>query len=55
MQLVSDTLAVKVPVKTGISGVDSIEIVSPAFTLTDRFITSGNYGLGDTVVVRIIK
>lgn len=55
MKLVNDTLAVKVPVVTGISGADSVEIVSPAFTLSDRFVNSGNYGLGDTVVIRIIK
>jgi len=55
MKLVNDTMAVKVPVKTGITGTDSIEVVSPAFTAADRILTSGNYGIGDTAIIRIIK
>ena len=55
MKLVSDTMAVKVPVITGIQGADSIEILSPALGSADRILTSGNYGLGDTAIVRIIK
>jgi len=55
MKLINDTMAVKVPVMTGISGTDSIEIVSPAFLPAERFVTSGNYGLGDTAIVRIIR
>jgi len=55
MKLINDTMAVKVPVIPGITGTDSIEIVSPAFLLSDRFLSSGNYGLGDTAVIRIIR
>ena len=55
MKLLNDTMAVKVPVVTGISGTDSIEIISPLFLPSERFLTSGNYGLGDTAIVRIIK
>lgn len=55
MKLVNDTMAVKIPVVTGIAGTDSIEIVSPAFLPGERFLTSGNYGLGDTAIVRVIK
>ncbi len=54
MKLINDTMAVKIPVRTGIQGTDSIEVVSPVFKATDRILTSGNYGLGDTAVVRII-
>ena len=55
MKLLNDTMAVKVPVIPGIAGTDSIEIVSPVFQSVDRFLSSGNYGLGDTAIVRIIK
>ncbi|MEI7490346.1 MAG: RND transporter [Bacteroidota bacterium] len=55
MKLINDTTAVKVPVVPGITGADSIEIVSPVFLPMERFLTSGNYGLGDTAVVRILK
>jgi biotin carboxyl carrier protein len=55
MKLINDTLAVKVTVQTGIKGRDSIEVVTPRFSATDRFLSSGNYGLGDTAVVRIIR
>lgn len=55
MKLINDTTAMKVPVVTGITGADSIEIVSPGFLPSDRFLNSGNYGLGDTAIIRIIK
>lgn len=55
MKLVNDTMAVKVPVTVGITGADSVEIVSPVFLPADRIISSGNYGLGDTAVVSIIR
>lgn len=55
MKLINDTIAVKVPVVAGITGADSVEIVSPVFLPSERILTSGNYGLGDTAVVRIIK
>ena len=55
MKLINDSTAVKVPVTTGIQGTDSIEVVSPLFNAADRILTSGNYGLGDTAIVRIIK
>lgn len=55
MKLISDTVAVKIPVVTGIMGSDSVEIISPVIGTDDRFLTKGNYGIGDTAIVRIIK
>ena len=55
MKLINDSIAVKIGVKPGIQGTDSIEVVSPVLGSTDRILTSGNYGLGDTALVRIIK
>ncbi len=55
MKLVNDTLAVKVAVKVGIMNADSAEVISPVFQNTERILSSGNYGVGDTAVVRILK
>ncbi|MEI6436023.1 MAG: HlyD family efflux transporter periplasmic adaptor subunit [Bacteroidota bacterium] len=55
MKLINDSVAVKIPVETGIKTTDSIEVVTPVFDSADRILSSGNYGLGDTVMVRIIK
>jgi hypothetical protein len=51
MKLISDTIAVKIPVKTGLSDEENIEISDPFFTKSDRFLMTGNYGLGDTAKV----
>lgn len=55
MRLISDSVAVKVPVKKGIENDSLIEILSPALQLTDRVIVSGNYSLPDTAKVVIQK
>ncbi|MEO8885661.1 MAG: HlyD family efflux transporter periplasmic adaptor subunit [Mucilaginibacter sp.] len=55
MKLINDTLAVKVPVTKGIETADRIEIVSPKFSVHDRIITTGNYGLADTAKIKIVK
>jgi biotin carboxyl carrier protein len=54
MKLINDSTAVKVPVTTGIVGNDSIEILSPSFLPADLFLSSGNYGLSDTALVKVI-
>lgn len=53
MQLINDTMAVKVPVTTGILMADSIEILSPQLGQNDRFLLTGNYGLDDTAQVKV--
>ncbi len=55
MKLVSDTLAVKIPVSKGIEQDDRIEILQPEFEKTDRFIVTGNYGLTDSARINIVK
>ena len=55
MKMVSDTMAVKIPITAGIRNNDSIEVISPLFLPSDRILTSGNYGLSDTARVRIIN
>ncbi len=53
MKMINDSTAVKVPVKTGIETGDKVEIESPQFTPTDKILVTGNYGLGDTALVKI--
>ena len=55
MKMLNDTIAVKVPVKKGIETNDRVEILSPPFLATDKFLVSGNYGLGDSARVKIIS
>ena len=53
MKLINDSTAVKVPVTIGNKNPELIEILSPQFSKTDRIISKGNYGLGDTALVNI--
>lgn len=55
MKLVNDSMAVKVPVLTGINQEEFIQITKPVFNISDLFLTSGNYGLNDTAFVKVIK
>jgi multidrug efflux pump subunit AcrA (membrane-fusion protein) len=55
MKLINDSTAVKVPVKTGLSTGDSVQIIEPHFSETDLILTSGNYGVGDTVLVNLME
>jgi hypothetical protein len=55
MKMFNDSAAAKVVIKKGIETTDRIEIVSPSFTAADRILVTGNYGLGDTAKVQIVK
>jgi biotin carboxyl carrier protein len=55
MKLINDTMAVKVPVKTGITQGDYVQILQPDFISTDKFLSSRNFGLGDTAYVKVNK
>ncbi|NNM94848.1 MAG: HlyD family efflux transporter periplasmic adaptor subunit [Bacteroidia bacterium] len=55
MKAVHDSLAVKVPVIKGIETRDSVEIKSPAFSDNDKILVTGNYGVPDTVKIKIMK
>jgi multidrug efflux pump subunit AcrA (membrane-fusion protein) len=54
MKLINDTTAVKTPVKEGIQSGDRVEILSPRFSVKDRIIINGNYGLPDTAKIKIV-
>lgn len=53
MKLINDSTAVKIPVSIGLSVGDSVQVTRPAFTQKDRILSSGNYGLEDTALVKI--
>ncbi|MDB5281315.1 MAG: HlyD family efflux transporter periplasmic adaptor subunit [Bacteroidota bacterium] len=55
MQLINDSTAVRVPIVKGIETDGRVEIISPKFSSTDRILLTGNYGLGDTALVQIVK
>ncbi|TSA35565.1 MAG: hypothetical protein D4R64_09325 [Porphyromonadaceae bacterium] len=55
MKLINDSIAVKVIITTGISEEEYVQITRPVFKASDLFLTSGNYGLGDTVSVKVLK
>ena len=54
MKMINDSIAVKVEIKKGIETADKAEIVSPIFKPTDKFLLTGNYGLGDSAKVIVI-
>jgi multidrug efflux pump subunit AcrA (membrane-fusion protein) len=54
MKLIDDSTAVKVPVVKGLEISDKIEIISPKFSVAEKFLLTGNYGLADTARVKII-
>ncbi|HMQ62251.1 MAG TPA: HlyD family efflux transporter periplasmic adaptor subunit [Flavilitoribacter sp.] len=53
MQLINDSTAVKIPVTLGLTTGESVQIQTPAFSPGDRILFEGNYGLGDTALVKI--
>jgi hypothetical protein len=55
MKVIDSITAVKVPVVKGIETTDRIEIVSPPFSLSDKFLLTGNYGLPDTARIKIVQ
>ena len=51
MKLVDDTTAVRIFVDKGIENDSLVQIISPEFSLTDRIVSDGAYGLPDTAKV----
>lgn len=53
MKVIGKNMAVKVPIKKGIESVDKVEILSPKLKLSDKILLTGNYGVGDTIKIKI--
>ncbi|HML65163.1 MAG TPA: biotin/lipoyl-binding protein [Dysgonomonas sp.] len=55
MKLINDSVATKLPVKTGNSNTNDIEIVSPILSQSDRIVLTGAYAMEDSTLVKIVK
>lgn len=53
MKVQGKDMAVKVPVKKGVESSNRIEILSPKLTKADKVLLTGNYGVGDTIKIKI--
>jgi hypothetical protein len=54
MKLINDRMAIRVDVTTGLMDGNDIEITNPVFSKDDLFLATGNYGVGDTVNVKVL-
>lgn len=55
MKMINSNTAVKIPIKKGIEAEDKIEILSPLLTMKDQILLTGNYGVADTIKVKVKK
>lgn len=55
MKMIDSVTAVKVPVIKGMESGDRVEIMRPVFTISDKILLKGNYGLPDTAKVKIVS
>ncbi|WP_269685191.1 efflux RND transporter periplasmic adaptor subunit [Flavobacterium lacustre] len=55
MKMINSNTAIKVPIQKGIQTEDRIEIISPVLTREDKILLTGNYGVADTIKVKVIK
>ncbi|MFT5251477.1 MAG: putative NAD(P)/FAD-binding protein YdhS, partial [Flavobacteriales bacterium] len=55
MKLINDSTAIKSPIERGIVTEDRVEILTPQLTKKDKILVTGNYGVGDTIKVKVIK
>jgi len=55
MQLMNDSTAVKVPVQKGMEKNNKVEILSPPLNDSSNILLTGNYGLGDTAKIKVVK
>jgi len=53
MKVVGKDLAVKVPVKKGIESLNKVQILSPKLKPSDKILLTGNYGVGDSIKIKI--
>jgi multidrug efflux pump subunit AcrA (membrane-fusion protein) len=55
MKMINSNTAIKIPIKKGIQTENNIEILSPVLTRDDKILLTGNYGVADTIKVKVIK
>ena len=55
MKMINKNTAVKVPITKGIVTDDKIEVLSPSLSSKDQILLTGNYGVADTIKVKVVK
>lgn len=55
MKMIDSVTAVKVDITIGLETGGRVEIISPPFSVSDKILISGNYGLPDTAKVKIMR
>ncbi|MBC7524852.1 MAG: biotin/lipoyl-binding protein [Flavobacterium sp.] len=55
MKLINSNTAVKIPIQKGVTTADKIEITAPILNKKDKILLTGNYGVADTIKIRIVK
>ena len=55
MKMINSNTAVKIPIKKGEETKDKVEIISPVLAPKDQILLTGNYGVADTIKVKVIK
>jgi hypothetical protein len=55
MKVINDSTAIRVDIKKGFENNDEIEVTEPDFTISDRIVLNGNYGLPDTAGISISR
>jgi multidrug efflux pump subunit AcrA (membrane-fusion protein) len=55
MKLLNDTTAIKTPIQKGLEVDKWVQVKSGNLSVTDRVVTSGNFGMGDTAAIIIQK
>ena len=55
MKMINKNTAVKVPITKGIVTDDKIEVLSPVLSSKDQILLTGNYGVADTIKVKVVK
>lgn len=55
MKMINANTAVKIAIKKGIETDDKVEILEPILTVNDKILLTGNYGVADTIKVKVVK
>jgi multidrug efflux pump subunit AcrA (membrane-fusion protein) len=55
MKMINANTAIKIPIQKGIQTEDKVEILSPVLSTDDKILLTGNYGVGDTIKVKVIR
>lgn len=55
MKMIDQNTAVKIPIEKGITSDDRIEVIAPVLTSKDKILLTGNYGVSDTIKVKVSK